>query len=313
MRSCISLCLANLVLTLTAIAQTSTSATVPPQPECPPQAALSPEAQQAASDLHIAAKIEQLQADACKPLSIEQLALHQQIADAVFAASLDVNSIVGQIDFERAQILESRTILANRQSHALNLLSLANLVVSGGSGILTNAMQFGSSSTAYAGDGVGIAGGGAGAILSMLGLRVTGGTTSLGISPNMLAAIFNREPEKHSVYPPEVWAYLNTVPAAYPHVHQSWRQELIQQWIREKRIGPPEAPATQKKIHLLTSPFAEHSRVSLDVLVDRTLMLLDLRARVALMNGALRDILVAINASTAGAAADESPASGIEQ
>ena len=181
-------------------------------------------------------------------------------------------------------------MLMSAQTRKINLLSLANIVAGTGSGILTNAMQF-SDRTALAGDGVGVGGGAAGVVLSILGLRVQGGKASLGIAPNMLAPLFGRTPELRSIYPQDVWAYLNTAPASDPRIHVPWREELINQWVQQKRIGPPDAPASQKKIELLTSRIAEHKRLPIDVLTDRTLMLVDLRARVGLMNRDLRDLL----------------------
>jgi hypothetical protein len=142
---------------------------------------------------------------------------------------------------------------------------------------------------------VGVGGGAAGVVLSVLGLRVQGGKASLGIAPNMLAPLFGRTPELRSIYPEDVWVYLNTTPASDPQVHVPWREELINQWVRQKRIGPPDAPASQKKIDLLTSRIGEHKQLPIDVLTDRVLMLVDLQARVALMKRDLRALLSAVS------------------
>ena len=184
-------------------------------------------------------------------ISVEELALRQQITEAVVTASLDVDGVLAEIDHERDR-------------------------------------------TAFAGDGVGIAGGATGVILSILGLRQQGGTGSLGIAPNMLAPIFGRTPELRSIYPQDVWAYLNTAPATDPRVHVPWRDELISEWMQAGRIGPPNVSGSQKKIDLLTSRIAEHKRLSIDLLADRSAMLLDLRARVSLMNRDLRDVMKAV-------------------
>lgn len=220
--------------------------------------------------------------------------LRQQITEAVTISSLNIDETAAQIDYERAQILETEALLNNQKNRTINLLSVANIVTGTGSGILSNAMQF-SDRTAFTGDGIGIAGGGAGVLLSILGLRVQGGKLPIGIAPNMLAALFDQESEKHSVYPADVWAYLNARPVAYPKITRTWREELIHEWVQEKRIGAPEAPQSRKKIQLLTSSIAEHTRLSLDVLADRSAMLMDVRARLSLMKGALRDLLFSIN------------------
>ena len=86
----------------------------------------------------------------------------------------------------------------------------------------------------------------------------------------------------------------NTAPATDPRIHVSWREELIAEWVKAGRIGPPDAPGSQKKIDLLTSRIAEHKRLPIDVLTDRTLMLVDLSARVALLNRDLGALLRAV-------------------
>src|SRR5207245_9374998 len=149
-----------------------------------------------------------------------------------------------------------------------------------GSGVLGTAMQF-SDRTGVTGDGVGVAGGATGVVLSILGLRLQGGTGSLGIAPNMLAPIFGRTPELRSIYPQDVWAYLNTAPPTDPRVHVPWRDELISEWVQAGRIGPPNVSGSQKKNDLLTSRIAEHKRLSIDLLEDRSATHLDLRPRMA--------------------------------
>lgn len=260
---------------------------------------LTPEAEQIANVLGIADDVRSLRGMAAtcagpKTATLEELTLRQQVGDAVMRTSLDVDGVVAQIDYERAQILERQAMLSNARDRTINLLSLANIVAGTGSGIVTNAMQF-SNSTALAGDGIGVGGGAAGVLLSLLGLRVQGGRIPLGIAPNMLAPIFGRPSEVHSVYPPTVWAWLNTTPEAYPRVQETWRTALIAQWQHEGRIGAPDARESQKQIHLLTSSIAEHQKLPLDVLRGRSMMLLDVRARVQLMKGALRDLLAAVS------------------
>jgi len=70
---------------------------------------------------------------------------------------------------------------------------------------------------------------------------------------------------------------------------------LIAEWMQLGRIGPPDAPGSQKKIDLLTSRIAEHKRLSINLLADRSAMLADLRARVSLMNRDLRDLMKAVS------------------
>ena len=140
---------------------------------------LTPEAEQIANVLGIADDVRSLRGMAAtcagpKTATLEELTLRQQVGDAVMRTSLDVDGVVAQIDYERAQILERQAMLSNARDRTINLLSLANIVAGTGSGIVTNAMQF-SNSTALAGVGIGVGGGAAGVLLSLLGLRVQGG------------------------------------------------------------------------------------------------------------------------------------------
>lgn len=115
-------------------------------------------------------------------ISVEELALRQQITEAVLTASLDVDGVLAEIDYERAQILELRELLSSGRDRKINLLALANIVAGTGSGVVSTAMQF-SDRTAIAGDGVGVAGGATGVVLSILGLRQQGGKGLLEIAP----------------------------------------------------------------------------------------------------------------------------------
>jgi len=259
---------------------------------------LTANAEQAAEEIGVMPLVQRLRAlspacDRSGGITIEELALRQQITDAVVVASLDVSGVLAEIDYERGQILEARDLLSSARDRKINLLSMPKIVAGTGSGILTNAMQF-SDRTALAGDAVGVGGGAAGVVLSILGLRVQGGKGSLGVAPNMLAPLFGRKSEVRSIYLDEVWVYLNTASATDPRIHVSWREELIAEWVKAGRIGPPDAPGSQKKIDLLTSRIAEHKRLPIDVLTDRTLMLVDLSARVALLNRDLGALLRAV-------------------
>jgi len=277
-------------------------------PGCQTVPPMTSDAEQIANEIGVMPMVQRLRALASRcnqagGISVEELALHQHITEALVLASLDVDEVLAEIDHERAQIFEVRQLLSSGRDRKINLLNLANIVAGTGSGIIGTAMQF-SDRTAIPGDAVGVSGGAAGVVFSILGLRAQGGKGSLGIAPNMLAPLFERRPELRSVYPPDVWAYLNRAPASDPRIHVPWREELITEWVRAGRIGPPNAPGSQKKIDLLTSRIAEHKRLPLDVLNDRSLMLLDLRSRVSLMKHDLRDLLRAVSPA---------PAAGVEK
>jgi hypothetical protein len=275
----------------------------PPLSPCPTNP-LTPEAEQIAELIGIAGQVRELRAISCQTSSasvVDQLVLRQKITDTILIAFFDVDEVVARIDHERAQMQESRGLLLTQKSRSVNLLLLANIITGTGSWIITNDMQF-STRTAMAEDGIGVGGGAAEVFLSTLGLRVRGGKALDRNCAQRAAELFGRLPEPHSVYPPYVWAGLTTKPSAYPKLQMSWREELIDQWVRRKRVGPPDGSGSQKKISLLSSSIAEHTPLPLELLADRSLMLLDVRGRVALMQGALRDLLVSVSQQSATAA-----------
>ncbi len=142
---------------------------------CQPLPPLPANAEQVADEIGIVPLVEHFRAivSRCNPAgtsSIEEIAVRQEIAEAVLVASLDVDGVVAEIDHEPAQIMDVRARLSSQRDRKINLLSLANIVAGTGSGIIGTALQF-SDRTALAGDGVGVAGGAAGVFLSILGLR----------------------------------------------------------------------------------------------------------------------------------------------
>ncbi len=264
---------------------------------------MSPKVEQIAEEIGVFPLVEHLRAlqagcNQASCMSVEELALHQQITEAVVVAFLDVDRVLAKIDNERAEIIELRQRLANRLNRKTDFLSMANIVTGTGSGIIGTAMQL-DNRTGIPGDIVGVAGGAIGVFFSILGLKAHAGTGSLGVGPSMLTPLLERKRSGHSVYPHDVWAYLNSPPAPNSRVHLSWRKELIDEWVKEKRIGRPSAPRSQKKIELLTSRITNRKRMSRKLLTDRSIMLLELSARVSLMTRSLRDLMKAIAISPA--------------
>jgi hypothetical protein len=121
--------------------------------------------------------------DRSSAATVEELALHQRITEGVIMASLDVDSVVAEIEYERAQILGTRDVLSSARDRKMNFTVYGEH--RGRHGI-------GHSHQRHAVHAVGVGGGAAGVILSIVGLRVQGGRASLGIAPNMLAPQFSQ-------------------------------------------------------------------------------------------------------------------------
>lgn len=196
-------------------------------PGCTSHRAISPlpvDAEQVAGEIGVLPLVLRVRALAanCAPssgITLEELSLRQQITKAIMAASLDVDEVIAEIGYEQARIAEVRERLSDAKSNKVNTLTLAGIIIGSGSGAVGNALGLGNP-TVRAGLWVQIVGEEGGIVFSILALREQGGKSYLGTAPNMLAALFGRESEISSVYPQDVWSYLNTVPPANPRTHE---------------------------------------------------------------------------------------------
>ena len=150
--------------------------------------------------------------DAAPGLSLEELSLRQQIADAVIAESLDVDSVTAEMEYEREQTVELRSLWRYKRDRAIGSTNLAVLAAGTGLGIVSGVLQF-SKTTSSSGNAVGFAAGGLSTLFSLRSFRqVHGGKRVEWVLPNMLAAFLGQPEEQHSHYPDDIWAYLNSVP-----------------------------------------------------------------------------------------------------
>lgn len=228
-------------------------------------------------------------------LSMEDLSLHQQITEALVVVSLDVDSVVDQIDNERAQIVELQSILLARRQRAIGTTNLATLALSTGLGAVSGVLQF-SDTTKGAGNAIGFAAGGLSTLLSFHSLRQQRGGSRPGwVLPNMLAPFFS-ERQEHSDYPADTWAYLNTAPAGGSS-QSSRREQLLAQWSRAGRFLPLDSPQSKSKIALLTGTDAADKKLNMDLLSERAAMLADVRDEVSAMKRLLAEILGEVRVS----------------
>jgi len=261
---------------------------------------LSPGASEVARLIGVAPLLEQFerlpkpeQAGVGGAMSPEALALRQRITEGVLGASLEVDGVFAELDSEIAQTNEIRTFLESRRDHAIGINALSNIVSGGGLGIVGSALQIGES-TNKLGNAVGVAAGSVATVLSVLGLRQQhGGHHTLGIAPNMLAKIFDRQPEFHSDYPDEVWTYLNATPPNGSGT-ETRRAHLIKRWTELGRIDPIETPRGRQKVQFLTSSVSARRALTIDLLADRAAMLSDVRATVSLMKRDLSKLMLAM-------------------
>ena len=255
---------------------------------------LSPEAAQVANDINVTILLERLGSEgvAGSPASLTTLALRQEITERVLAASLDVDSVNAVIDSEIEEIRSIRSELQSKRDKAQNIINVASLVTGGALGVVNTALQF-KSNTANFGNAIGVGGGAASVVLSILGIRMHGKRRPLGDSPRMLARFFGRQSAADeailSDYPAEVWTYLDSAPSQL--AKRTRREQLIAKWRQESKIGPENSLKSDQRVEALSGKIWQARKLSLSELDDRVAMLLDVRARVSLMKRELAEIL----------------------
>jgi len=137
---------------------------------------LPPNALQIARIIGLESDIEKLSSLAAKGagaapgLCLEELSLRQQITDAVIAASLDVDSVAAEIDYEREQTVELRSLWRYKRDRAIGSTNLAVLAAGTGLSIVSGLLQF-SKTTSSAGNAIGFAAGGLSTLFSLRSFR----------------------------------------------------------------------------------------------------------------------------------------------
>ena len=272
---------------------------------------------QVANILRISDQLEKLRTiraqTACgSPASLEELAIRQDILEAVETGSLDVDGVLAELESERARLFELRATLASRRDRSVALLNVANIITGTGLGIVTNALQF-SDSTAKIGDNIGIVSGLGSTALSVIGIRRQRGPLhSVGRVPNMLAPLFGRQAELNSYYPSAVLEYLKNMPAGQSLDESGSRlDQLMAEWRQAGRIGPIGSARTDQQIARLTSSLDTKTKLSIDDISDRIAMLSDLAGRIGLMRRDLAGLMRSIQKEKActGNQSRQSPAS----
>lgn len=101
---------------------------------------------------------------------------------------------------------------------------------------------------------------------------------------------FDRPALPNSVYPPIIWTFLNET-SAYLPANITRKQDLLQTWVRVKRIDSLES---KEKIDHLTSQPSEMLKLSIDDFEDRAAMLEDVRARISYLKRDLGALLASL-------------------
>ena len=261
---------------------------------------LPPNASQMARIIGVESDIEKLSSLAAKGagaapglsvpgLSLEELLLRQRITEAVIATSLDVDSVSAEIDYEREQTVELRSLWRYKRDRAIGSTNVAVLAAGTGLGIVSGLLQF-SKTTSSAGNAIGFAAGGLSTLFSLRSFRqVHGGKRPEWVLPDMLAAFLQPE-EQHSHYPDGIWAYLSSVPSGADS-QASRKEQLFAGWVAAGRISSQDSSQWKRRIALLTSTNAADKDLTVEILNERAAMLADVSYQILLMKHDLADLL----------------------
>jgi len=221
---------------------------------------------------------------------VQKLALQQQMTTALLDAVLDVDAVIASIQREETQIQHVQNRLSMQRDRVVGLATLGSTISGSGVGIIGSSLAL-SKKTTLAGNAVSVGSGVAATVLSLLAIRLQrGGKGLIEVSPNMLARLLGRPSEDISLWPDDVWNFLNAVPAQGTR-SQTRLESLKEIWTVQGRISLQNSAASEAKIAFLTSSSAEARGLSLDNLSDRSTMLADTRAQVALMKRDLAELV----------------------
>lgn len=232
---------------------------------------------------------------ACPGLSLEELSLRQKITDAAIASSLDADAVAAEIDYERDQTVELRSLLCYKRDRAIGSTNLAVHAAGTGLGIVSGVLQF-TSATSEAGNAIGLTAGGIATLFALRSYRqVHGGRRPGWVLPNTLAAFLGQPEEQHSHYPDDIWAYLNSAPSGTGS-QESRKEQTVAGWVAAGRIGPAYSPQRQRRIALLTSTNAADKGLDIELMNERAAMVADVADQVLLMKHDLADLLRGLRA-----------------
>ncbi len=229
-------------------------------------------------------------------MSLEALTLRQRISDSVLAASLEADGVISEIDAELERLRDVELPLEARRDRLLEINSIANIIAGAVGGVAGSALNI-SAPTSNAGNVVSVVGGAASALLAVLGIHIQSkpGERPLSGSPNMLAPFFDRQSEYHTRYPETLWKYLNSPVPTEPD-KGTRRDRLFKEWVDQGDISQKTSPKEEARIAFLTSPSSENRKMTLDLINQRSSMLLGVRVWTGLFKRDLSKLMLAVKA-----------------
>jgi hypothetical protein len=211
--------------------------------------------------------------DASRQIRI--LALRQEALGRVLLAMIAVSSTAAHVSCEIERTYQVADRLKNSEQARIKQQTLLAVIIGAGAAIASGGFSFAESI------GEGIAGVVGGTIAGALGISALYQESEQHFEhpDNVLREVWE-EPHKPQFISPSVWEFLNR-PMNEQDEHRTFREELINGWRQEGRLGAEGSEEERKRIQLL---FADGGTYRSSDLVVRGQMLDMLRATIVLMN-----------------------------
>ncbi len=214
---------------------------------------------------------------------LADLRARQQVLARISLASLEVSSVLAELDCEGERNDQLRDRLQRIEDDRLRRHTLGGIIVGALTAIAGGTLSL--ASRANAADVAAILGG---ATETGIGLSALGGAQSARFEHprNPLGALWSGSTDAAAVFPPSVWQYLNSPSSRAGNLTN--RDLLIEQWKMPERLGIPGSQDAERRATLL---FGSGGTYTLPDLQVRDAMLDMLEARVALFNQNIADLL----------------------
>jgi hypothetical protein len=203
------------------------------------------------------------------------LTLRQEVLGRVLLAMIAVSSTAAHVSCEIERTYQVADRLKNSEQARIKQQTLLAVIIGAGAAVASGGFSLVESI------GEGIAGIVGGTIAGTLGISALYQESEQHFEhpDNVLREVWV-EPNKPQYIPPSVWEFLNR-PMKEQDEHRTFREELINGWRQEGRLGAEGSEEEHKRIQLL---FAHGGTYRSSDLVVRGQMLDMLRATIVLMN-----------------------------
>lgn len=221
---------------------------------------------------------------------IKLLALRQEVMGRVLLAMIAVSSTAAHVSCEIERTYQVADRLKNSEQARIKQQTLWAVIIGGAAAVASGGLSLAES----IGEGIaGIIGGTAAAALGISALYQES-EQHFEHPDNVLREVW-AEPTKAQYIPPSVWEFLNRPINEQDEKQLTFRQELVNGWRQEGRLGAAGSEEEHRRIQLL---FADGGTYRSSDLVVRGQMLDMLRATIVLMNRELelliREVMIQV-------------------